>query len=132
MWVWTKHAEDEWRAKAKAKGFNVNLRRAGREVKITGETPMARDIMALQMRGYAILQGEDDCRVTSCNKAGNRTGMHNALPHEQIVMRWQIIDACRKKQMSYATIATKVLNIGPSVLDKFKRKHPREEVEKEL
>lgn len=134
MWVWTKHAEDEWRAKAKAKGFNVNLRRAGREVKIAGETPMARDIMALQMRGLVTEPGKEPkvltertmptTRKTAEPRNPNTNHARNLFTQSEIDERWVQIENCVAKGMTMAPQVSAAIGIDRSTLLAFIRNHP--------
>lgn len=120
MWVWTKHAEDEWRAKAKAKGLNVDLRRAGREATIAGEKPTVSDIEQLQARGYV----EPKCgQVTTIRR--RKEWSTQRLTQDKIAKRWQVIEDCIAKGITSATQVGKVIGIEGSVLREFIRKHPK-------
>lgn len=119
MWVWTKHAEDEWRAKAKAKGLNVDLRRAGHEVTIAGEKPTVSDIEQLQARGYV---EQKDGQATTIRR--RKEWSTQRLTQDKITKRWQIIEDCIDKGITSATQVGKVIGVEGSVLRDFVRKHP--------
>lgn len=139
MWVWTDKAEKDWRAKAKAKGYSMNKRRAGTPIAPPGEMVRNDTIGALLERGYIeYIESKAETATKQAEpfkpsvkppppipKVRKRVGSERSrnLTQDDVVERWQVIEACIANGMMSAGEVSAVIGVSPSTLQEFCRKH---------